>query len=369
MWTNKLYLSQLHTFELVGGVFPKAPHIKLPGKSPPLQIANEVWDLRAQGSKGDWELAIKAFADGKSHPPQIWTCYDKGQVAIVLAERAEDAVKWWVTTAEQHGRFGSTLSRKVGSVIKEHRPEVKREITPASCIGGWQQGAKGIPAMVAHINNLISQIMYPHTTDASTLVKDRVEYSLECICEHEQRQRRSTENDHTFDIGEEMDDDDVEYEPNPQKVVHTFTNALGLGNMYVDRRVIIRPPGIKDIRHGMQCWSGEPKGDSNQEWWYGAPSKKHRLTSFTALIPMSNDVQEIAHNVWKSFRDNHDYMTSGRSKAARRRKGEQITRRAEEATPFTNAQIVKKTQQVHGRLGARLDKTKRQGILLRAGTV
>ena len=79
---------------------------------------------------------------------------------------------------------------------------------------------------------------------------------------------------------------------------------------------------------------------------------KHRLTSFTALIPMSNDVQEIAHNVWKSFRDNHDYMTSGRSKAARRRRGEQITRRAEEATPFTNAQIVKKTQRVHGRLGA-----------------
>ena len=71
--------------------------------------------------------------------------------------------------------------------------------------------------------------MYPHTTDASTLVKDRVEYSLECICEHEQRQRRNTENDHTFDIGEEMDDEDEEYEPNPQKVVHTFTNALGLG--------------------------------------------------------------------------------------------------------------------------------------------
>ena len=32
-------------------------------------------------------------------------------------------------------------------------------------------------------------------------------------------------------------------------------------------------------------------------------------------------------------------MTSGRSKAARRRRGEQIT---EEATPFTNAQIVKR---------------------------
>ena len=78
-------------------------------------------------------------------------------------------------------RFGSTLSKKVESVIKKHRPEVKTEITPASCIGGWQQGAKGIPAMVAHINNLISQIMYPHTTDASTLVKDRVEYSLEGI--------------------------------------------------------------------------------------------------------------------------------------------------------------------------------------------
>ena len=133
----------------------------------------------------------------------------------------------------------------------------------------------------------------------------------------------------------------MEYEPNPQKVVHTFTNALGLGNMYVDRRVIIRPPGIKDIRQGMQCWSGEPKVDSNQEWWYGASSMKHRLTSFTALAT-SNDVQEIAHNVWKSFRDNHDYMTSGRSKAARRRRGEQITRRAEEATPFTKAQIVKK---------------------------
>ena len=143
--------------------------------------------------------------------------------------------------------------------------------------------------MIAHIDRLISQIMYPHMIETLPLVRDRVRYSLETMCEHEQRVRRSLENEHTFNVDEEMSEEDVDYEPNPQKVVHTFTNALGLGSIFSDKRITIKVGKEMRTERWMQCWVGERKGDSNDEWWYGAPSEHHKLSSFTALIPVSEE--------------------------------------------------------------------------------
>ena len=86
-----------------------------------------------------------------------------------------------------------------------------------------------------------------------------MEYSLECICEHEQRQRRSTENDHTFDIGEEMDDDDVEYESNPQKFTRSPTHWVWATCMLTEES----SSGLQGSRTSDRACSagrGNPKG-------------------------------------------------------------------------------------------------------------
>src|SRR4051794_30659901 len=101
---------------------------------------------------------------------------------------------------------------------------------------------------------------------------------------------------------------DEEYDPNPQKVIYTYTNSLGLGSMYTDRRITINVGGNKKEKEWMQCWAGEKDGNNNDEWWFGAPSVDHRFTSFTALIPTNKTHQETARNVWKTFKDNHFFF-------------------------------------------------------------